>query len=163
MIDATQTTVRELHPSRMSLSDMAETYNRPLPRVAGRPFVRLNMVTSADGAATHHGKVGLLTSPADQYLFDELRAIADIVLVGATTVRRERYGPTIATQLLNDGLVDELCLTVAPHIIGGDETRILHRLDLSHHCLTLHSLFETADCVFMRYDIAPDYRGGAPS
>ena len=48
-------------------------------------------MTSADGAATYRGRVGPLTGPADQELLYALRALADVVLVGAGTVRAEGY------------------------------------------------------------------------
>jgi riboflavin biosynthesis pyrimidine reductase len=62
---------------------------RPEP---GRPRVLLNMVSSADGHATLAGRSGGLSSPADRELFHALRLAADAVLVGAGTLRSERYG-----------------------------------------------------------------------
>src|SRR3954464_8001717 len=58
-----------------------------------RPHVVANMVGGLDGSAAVSGRVGVLSGPADARLFTELRSIADVVLVGARTVRRERYGP----------------------------------------------------------------------
>lgn len=55
--------------------------------------LRTVMVSSVDGAATVDGRVGSLTSPADQRLLLTLRAVSDVVLVGAGTVRAEGYGP----------------------------------------------------------------------
>src|SRR4051794_11595454 len=59
----------------------------------GRPHVLANMVGGLDGSAAVSGRVGVLSGPADARLFTELRSIADVVLVGARTVRQERYGP----------------------------------------------------------------------
>src|SRR5262245_37055880 len=59
---------------------------------APRPRVLLNMVASADGHATLAGRSGGLSSAADRELFHALRLAADAVLVGAGTVRTERYG-----------------------------------------------------------------------
>jgi riboflavin biosynthesis pyrimidine reductase len=59
----------------------------------GRPHVVANMVGGLDGSAAVSGRVGVLSGPADARLFTELRSIADVVLVGARTVRQERYGP----------------------------------------------------------------------
>ncbi len=67
----------------------------PRPQPAGRPRVLLNMVSSADGRATFEGRSGGLSSPADRALFHALRAPADGVLIGAGTVRAERYGRLI--------------------------------------------------------------------
>ncbi len=56
-----------------------------------RPYVVLNMVTTADGAATVAQRTAPISNPADRQLFHELRAHVDAVLVGAGTVRAERY------------------------------------------------------------------------
>lgn len=57
------------------------------------PWVRVNFVSSIDGAATHDGLSGGLSGEADKRVFDALRRPADVVLVGAGTVRTENYGP----------------------------------------------------------------------
>src|SRR3954467_9180843 len=51
------------------------------------------MVASVDGAATLEGRSGGLSSEADHQLFLTLRTFCDVVLVGASTVRAENYGP----------------------------------------------------------------------
>jgi riboflavin biosynthesis pyrimidine reductase len=58
-----------------------------------RPWLLANMVAGLDGALTHDGRVGSLSSPADSGLFVHLRGLADVVVVGAGTARAERYGP----------------------------------------------------------------------
>jgi riboflavin biosynthesis pyrimidine reductase len=50
------------------------------------------MVMSLDGASAVDGKVRPLSSPQDLALLRLLRALADVVLVGAGTVRAEGYG-----------------------------------------------------------------------
>jgi riboflavin biosynthesis pyrimidine reductase len=60
-----------------------------------RPKVLLNMVSTADGRATLDGRSGALGSSADHALFHGLRSAVDAVLVGAGTVRVERYGRLI--------------------------------------------------------------------
>jgi len=50
------------------------------------------MVTSIDGAATLDGQSGGLSSPADHGVLMALRQAADMVMVGAGTVRAESYG-----------------------------------------------------------------------
>ncbi|MEO8263011.1 MAG: dihydrofolate reductase family protein [Pseudolysinimonas sp.] len=57
--------------------------------------VRLNFVSSIDGAATRDGLSGGLGGPADKRYFDLLRRVADVVVVGAGTVRAEGYGPMV--------------------------------------------------------------------
>ncbi|MET4781294.1 pyrimidine reductase family protein [Glaciihabitans sp. UYNi722] len=57
------------------------------------PWLRVNFVSSVDGAATHGGLSGGLGGDADKRFFDVLRRLCDVVLVGAGTVRGEGYGP----------------------------------------------------------------------
>jgi riboflavin biosynthesis pyrimidine reductase len=57
------------------------------------PWIRANMVASVDGAATVKGLSGGLSTAEDRTLFHLLRGLADVVLVGAGTVRAEGYGP----------------------------------------------------------------------
>lgn len=57
-------------------------------------WLRVNMVSSLDGAATGaDGRTGSINNPADRRVFALLRATADAVVVGAGTARSERYGP----------------------------------------------------------------------
>lgn len=58
-----------------------------------RPHVYLDMVSSADGAATVAGRTVALGGPADELAFSRLRETCDAILVGAGTVRIEDYGP----------------------------------------------------------------------
>lgn len=60
---------------------------------AGRPFVLLNMIATADGRATIEGRTAPLANRADYELFHALRERVDAVMVGAETVRVEGYGP----------------------------------------------------------------------
>ncbi|WP_084505292.1 pyrimidine reductase family protein [Nocardia harenae] len=87
--------VRRLEsPARApDLDDLAlrELYGYP-PELT-RPYVRVNFVSSVDGAITDGETVSSLATPADKALFFALRAVADAVLVGAATVRAENYGP----------------------------------------------------------------------
>jgi riboflavin biosynthesis pyrimidine reductase len=63
------------------------------PGGAGRPWVRANMIESADGAAAVDGLSGGLGGSADHEIFGLLRALADVILVGAGTARAEAYHP----------------------------------------------------------------------
>jgi riboflavin-specific deaminase-like protein len=60
-----------------------------------RPRVLLNMASSADGRASLGGRSGGLGNRADKLLFHALRAAVDAVMMGAGTVRAERYGRMI--------------------------------------------------------------------
>jgi 5-amino-6-(5-phosphoribosylamino)uracil reductase len=59
---------------------------------AERPYVVLNMVATADGRASVGGRTAPLSSVADRQLFHALRTRVDAVMVGAGTLRTERYG-----------------------------------------------------------------------
>ena len=56
-----------------------------------RPWLRVNFVSSLDGAATRAGTSGGLSPKADRRVFDALRRLCDVVMVGAGTVRTEGY------------------------------------------------------------------------
>lgn len=56
------------------------------------PHLRVNFIASIDGAASHDGVSGPLNNEVDKEVFDVLRMLSDVVLVGAGTVRAEGYG-----------------------------------------------------------------------
>lgn len=69
--------------------DLAELY--AAPRL---PWLRVNFVSTVDGAATGpDGRSGGINNEADKRVFDQLRALADAVIVGAGTLRIEGYAP----------------------------------------------------------------------
>ncbi len=69
----------------------------PLPElyaVPQEPWLRVNMVVTADGAATGEGGTSRsINNEADHVVFDLLRAQADVIVVGAGTLRAEGYAP----------------------------------------------------------------------
>src|SRR5215472_15738405 len=65
---------------------LGEIYAYP----AGR-WVRANMIASVDGAIAVEGRSGPLSGVADKLVFAVLRSLADVIVVGARTVRAERY------------------------------------------------------------------------
>lgn len=85
--------MRSLLPQTHHPVNLLEVYSQGVRPPGGRPFVRVNMISSLDGAVAVAGRSGGLGGPADKLLFSVLRALADVVLVGAGTVRIERYGP----------------------------------------------------------------------
>jgi riboflavin biosynthesis pyrimidine reductase len=80
--------MRRLFPDPSDDVDVAAAYEHP------QGAVRANMVASADGAATLESRSGGLSSETDHQLFLKLRTLCDVVLVGASTVRVEGYGPS---------------------------------------------------------------------
>jgi riboflavin biosynthesis pyrimidine reductase len=79
-------------PGSPGLTALAGLYAYPAAGPAlGRPWVRANMVASADGAASVAGRSAGLSSEADRQLFSVLRSLADVILVGAGTARAEKY------------------------------------------------------------------------
>jgi riboflavin-specific deaminase-like protein len=83
--------MRALLPHPAPDADLVQAY--AVPAQGDRPFVRCNMIISLDGAISVNGRSGMLGGPADRQVFQVLRSVADVILVGAGTVRSERYGP----------------------------------------------------------------------
>ncbi|GAA3260135.1 pyrimidine reductase family protein [Nonomuraea helvata] len=81
--------MRRIYPDIKDNPDIVQAYAYP----EGRPWLRLNMVASADGAAWLKGRSGGLSSSGDKQIFQILRGLADVVVAGAATVRKEGYGP----------------------------------------------------------------------
>lgn len=78
----------KLSGAPQSVADLLQAY-----AVGLAPVVRANFVTTLDGHATGgNGLSGSINSPADKVVFDLLRALADVVVVGAGTIRAEGYG-----------------------------------------------------------------------
>jgi len=62
-------------------------------------WLRANMVSSADGAASLAGATKDLSSETDRRVFALLRTLADVIVVGAATVRAEHYKPARPQEL----------------------------------------------------------------
>ncbi|MFJ9037879.1 pyrimidine reductase family protein [Streptomyces sp. NPDC102406] len=80
-----------------SLDRLAEAYAYPA-EAAGEVWLRANMVATLDGAAQHDGRSHPISCPADMRVFGTLRGLADVVVVGAQTVRQEGYRPARARE-----------------------------------------------------------------
>ncbi len=79
-------------PRDERLEDLYLELAFPEPPV-DRPYLYLDMVASVDGAATAGGRTAKLGGEADGLAFSRLREWCDVILVGASTVRIEDYGP----------------------------------------------------------------------
>jgi riboflavin biosynthesis pyrimidine reductase len=72
-------------------TELQELYRHPLPR-SGAVWLRSNFVTSLDGSIQGlDGRSGSINTASDQHVFALHRAHADVILVGAQTVRAEGY------------------------------------------------------------------------
>ena len=104
-----------------------------------RPYLVLNMVSSLDGKATIDWRTKGLSTELDRELFHRLRTQADAIMVGAGTVRAERYGRMAKSEELravreSEGLApDPLAVIVSARldlqhdlpILGVSEQRVL--------------------------------------
>jgi 5-amino-6-(5-phosphoribosylamino)uracil reductase len=78
------------------LGSIRELDDGELPRLYDYPdrdgtWVRANFIASVDGGATADGKSGGMAGPGDRIIFHLLRELADVIVVGAGTVRIEGY------------------------------------------------------------------------
>jgi riboflavin biosynthesis pyrimidine reductase len=74
-----------------------------------RPFVATNFAATVDGRATIGGVSGPIGSATDTAMLAGLRTRFDAVMIGAGTMRAERYGRVLADQgqRERDGLLDD--------------------------------------------------------
>lgn len=85
--------MRRIFPIPAVELDTADSLVAAYAYPAGR-WVRANMISSIDGAAQGiNGRSGSLGTDGDRRVFALLRGLADVVFVGAGTVRTEGYGP----------------------------------------------------------------------
>jgi len=84
------------------------------------PWLRLNFVATVDGAVEGgDGTSGSINNAADNRVFHTLRELADVVVVGAGTVRAEGYRPN-AKPLVVVTRSGEL----PPTLLEGDTSRL---------------------------------------
>lgn len=116
---------------------------------AARPVI----VTVAEAPTDHRARA---TEVADIVIAGERdvdlrRALAALDERGARAVLAEG-GPSLNAQLAGAGLLDELCLTLSPSIVGGDANRIVAGPALHPAApLELRSVCEDDGYLFLRY------------
>lgn len=142
-------TLRRVHPAPAGPTTADEAYAVERPPPAGRPWIGLCMVASLDGSVVVDGRSGGLGNANDLAVLLALRRLADLVLVGAGTVRAEGYGPPrkpgqrIAVATRSGGLdlttslfTSGAAIVLAPRSADVDEARVEviragdHELDL---------------------------------
>lgn len=84
--------MRQLVPTAAETT-IDQAYRGPLGHRDGTPWVGLCMVTSIDGSTVVDGDSSDLSSANDSGVLHRLRSLADVIVVGAGTVRGEGYGP----------------------------------------------------------------------
>ena len=94
----------ETHPVHRLLPDVGETTVaeqlagldlKPLA-LPDRPYLLLNFVTTLDGRAAIGGRSGPIGSATDSEMLQRLRTRVDAVMIGAGTMRAERYGRMVS-------------------------------------------------------------------
>ncbi len=93
-----------LYPDRRDTSPEALAAGLRLGERAprDRPYLVLNMVSTLDGKATIDWRTKGLSTDLDRRLFHLLRTQVDAVMVGAGTLRLERYGRMAKSEELRD-------------------------------------------------------------
>jgi riboflavin-specific deaminase-like protein len=94
----------ETHSIRRLLPEVAETTvaeqlgELDLEGLAhpDRPYLVLNFATTLDGRAAINGRSGPIGSQADTEMLQRLRTRVDAVMIGAGTMRAERYGRMVS-------------------------------------------------------------------
>jgi riboflavin biosynthesis pyrimidine reductase len=85
--------LRRTEPPLQSVDDLLGLYMGDGRKAEGRPWVLINFVCSVDGGTAIHGKSSNLGDEDDKAVFQALRAVPDIILVGSGTVEAEDYHP----------------------------------------------------------------------
>jgi riboflavin-specific deaminase-like protein len=116
--------LERLYPDRGSTTpaDLAAGMRLGDQAPRDRPYVVVNMVSTIDGKATIDWRTKGLSDELDRELFHHLRTQADAVMVGAGTVRAERYGrmaktPELIEKRIAEGLdPDPLAVVVSARL-----------------------------------------------
>jgi riboflavin biosynthesis pyrimidine reductase len=93
-------------PGPTSVSEQLETYHPGKEAPEDRPLVGMNFVATVDGRATIAGRSGPIGSDTDTEMLVGLRHRFEAVMIGAGTMRAERYGPMKPLLVLVSGRLD---------------------------------------------------------
>jgi len=106
-------------PARTTIRDQLESLDLAALASGQRPYLALNFATTLDGRAAIDGRSGAIGSDADTEMLQRLRTRVDAVMIGAGTLRAERYGrmvsdPELRTYREQQGLThDPLAVIVS--------------------------------------------------
>jgi riboflavin biosynthesis pyrimidine reductase len=93
-------------PGPTSVSEQLETYRPGEGAREDRPLLAMNFAATLDGRAAIEGRSGPIGSDADTAMLAGLRTRFDAVMIGAGTMRVERYGPMEPLMVLVSGRLD---------------------------------------------------------
>lgn len=178
--------VRMLLPGRAELGDLARAQGDTLQAVAdlyaypdpvpATGWVRSTMVTTLDGAAAGaDGLSGSVSNGVDRAVFAALRALSDVVVVGAGTARDEDYrrllpnalfrerrddrgqapAPTLAVVTRGRGDLDALAHVLSPRPVPGTG-QVLVLTCADGDVAALRARFGDAVLVAGEHDVDPD-------
>jgi riboflavin biosynthesis pyrimidine reductase len=120
---------------------------------ATRPYIVT--VASADADAREQASRVAEVIVAGDETVDLTRAVAELGARGAGAILAEG-GPTLNGELAQAGLLDELCVTLAPLLASGDAKRLIAGSALAQlAALQLRSICEDDDYLFLRYRPTP--------
>ena len=111
------------------------------------------MITGANPPAD---RMHALEGRAEWHHTDTERPTAESVLAAlgneVRTSCSPKGGPTFNGQLVDSGLIDELCLSISPHLVGGGSSRIVNGSEATIPAdLRLDRLLEHDNALFARY------------
>lgn len=125
-------------------------WNSPFFTAATERPIMLTVSSASEADRTRAAEVAEVII-AGEHDVDLDRAVRALGASGATSVLAEG-GPTLNGQLARAGLLDELCVTLAPLLASGDAKRLISGSTLDALApLVLRSICEEDDYLFLRY------------
>jgi riboflavin biosynthesis pyrimidine reductase len=146
-------------PGPTTVDEQLETYRPQESTHDDRPFVAMNFAATVDGRATIGGVSGPIGSDTDTAMLVGLRGRFDAVMIGAGTMRAERYGkiakPLIVVESTPAGPVDLVELLLSLRQERGIRALLCEGGPTLHGALHAHGL---VDELFLT--TAPKLTGG---
>jgi riboflavin biosynthesis pyrimidine reductase len=147
----------------------AENYGPPsVPARLAIVSATLDLPLDARVFANGYRPIIVTTEDSDADRRATLEAVADVIVAGTGHVDLRAAlrhfqgvvlcegGPSLNGQLVAHDLVDELCLSLAPLVAGGDSARVAHGPGLPEpKRMQLTRILEEDEILFLRYVRAP--------